>query len=180
MWWTSIGRTRSLAGLAAAAHLGCVAAGALHVKFQRALRPLAIYSASSGADSTYDFFAPGVLNDLRATFEMTDAAGGVTFDTLETGASREVDRRYKNLVSTFWMVQEDRSRANAFAASWAGRMLRRHPSAQQVTVRVDVYDLPSMAAWRDGRRPAWNPLYEASIPRKGRPDAAGAVRAERP
>lgn len=159
------GRARKIAGVAALVHLAFVVAGALQGGIARAGRLPAYYAVLSGTQGPYGFFAPGVLPELRATFQITDGAGLTTSDVLETAVSPEAKRRYKNLVSRFWFAR-DAAGARLFTVSWAKHMLRKHPSATAVTVRVESYDPPSMEAWRDGARPAWKLHFaETLIPK---------------
>lgn len=170
-------RCRGLAFIAlaaAAAHLGCVILGALHVDLQRAGRlgkGVAYYGALSGADSGYDFFAPSVGALPWARFQVTDARGRVIDDALESGSNPEADLRIRSLVSLF-LTEEDESMRRSLAASWAGKVLARYPGAESVVVRLEICDLPSMQEHHDGKRPAWNLLYEAKLVRQHRPPAA--------
>lgn len=160
------GRTRRprLAVAAAAVQLSFAAAGALELDFDHANRIIAQYGALSGTDSSYGFFAPSVGTQLQATFVLTDAAGKSTTDILTTGVSKEADLRIGDMVAIFWMDDEDLKRG--IAGSWAGRMLARHPEATRVVVHLDSYDLPSMDEYREGRRPEWEPYYEAEFVRR--------------
>ncbi|WP_437808881.1 hypothetical protein [Sorangium sp. So ce1078] len=167
-------RGLALMALAAAAHLGCVILGALHVDLQRAGRlgwGVAYHGALSGADSGYGFFAPSVGALPWARFQVTDARGKVIDDVLASGANPEVDLRVRSIVSSF-MTEEDESMRRALAASWAGKVLARYPGAASVVVRLEICDLPSMQEYRDGKRPAWNLIYEAKVVRQHRPPAA--------
>jgi hypothetical protein len=146
------------------------AAGAMELDFDHAPTPIARYGALSGTDSAYGFFAPSVGTQLQVTFELTDAAGKTTTDILTTGVSKEADLRIGDMVAIFWMDDQDLKRS--IAASWAGRMLARHPDAVRVVVHLDAYDLPTMAGYREGKRPEWGPYYEAEFVRRARTDAA--------
>jgi hypothetical protein len=53
------------------------------------------------------------------------------------------------------------------AASWAGKMFGRHPSAREVVIRIETHDMPPLEAYRDGARPAWVPVYEVSFRHDG-------------
>ncbi|WP_433928626.1 hypothetical protein AB3662_34850 [Sorangium cellulosum] len=158
-------RGLALMTLAAAAHLGCVLLGALHVDPQRAGRlgtVIAYHSALSGADSGYNFFAPSVGALPWARFQVTDARGRVNADALESGANHEADLRVRSLVSLF-LTEEDESLRRALAASLTGKVLARYPGAASVVVRLEICDLPSMEEYRDGKRPAWNLIYRAKL-----------------
>ena len=151
--------------LAAAAHLGCVLLGALHVDPQRAGRlgrGIAYCSALFGADSGYNVFAPPVGALPWARFQVTDARGRVNADALESGANHEADLRIRRLVSLF-LMRADESLRRALAASLAGKVLARYPGAASVVVRLEICDLPSMEETRDGKRPAWNLIDRAKL-----------------
>jgi hypothetical protein len=162
-------RRPRLAVAAAVVQLGFAAAGALELDFDHANRIIAQYGALSGTDSSYGFFAPSVGTQLRATFVLTDAAGNTTTDILTTGVSAEADLRIGDMVAIFWMDDDDLKRG--MAGSWAGRMLARHPEATRVVVHLDAYDLPSMDGYREGKRPEWDPYYEAEFVRRARASA---------
>ena len=66
--------------------------------------------------------------------------------------------------AVFWSADEDLQRG--LAASWAGRMLARHPEATRVVVHLDAYQLPTMAEYKRGERPGWSPHYQAEFVRR--------------
>jgi hypothetical protein len=145
-------------------HLGFVTAGACELDFHRAGWAVAQVAALSGSDSAYGFFAPGVGSQLRATFQVVDKDGATSDELLPTSASREAKLRIADLIALFWTGDEGLRRA--LAASWAGRILAKHPNAEGVMVHVDAYDLPSMAEYSAGKRPEWAPYYDATFVRK--------------
>jgi hypothetical protein len=155
---------------AAAVQLGFAAAGAMELDFDHAPWLIARYGALSGTDSSYGFFAPAVGTQLRVSFELTREDGTKTTDVLTTGASHEADLRIGDMVAIFWMADEDLQRS--LAASWAGRMLARHPEATRVVVHLDAYELPTMAEYQRGERPDWAPHYEAEFVHRSRLGAA--------
>jgi hypothetical protein len=161
-------RLRILAIALAAVHLVLVVCGAAHFR----LVPLQwggivqhTYGALSGSDSSFGFFAPGVASQLRATFTMTDDEGRTWTDVLEHGNNREARLRLGTVVSNF----AEESMRRDVAASCAATMFGRHPTARQVVVRVEVYELPPMDAYRDGARPEWVPVYEVTVSRENTP-----------
>jgi hypothetical protein len=163
-------RRPHLAIAAAAVQLCFAAAGAMELDFDHAPSLIARYGALSGTDSSYGFFAPAVGTQLRVTFELTREDGTKSEDVLTTGASHEADLRIGDMVAIFWMDDEDLRRS--LVGSWAGRMLARHPEATSVVVRLDAYDLPTMAEYRRGERPDWAPHYEAEFVHRKSLDAA--------
>jgi hypothetical protein len=162
-------RRPRLAIAAAVMQLGCAAAGAMELDFDHASWVISQYGALSGTDSAYGFFAPSVGTQLQVTFVLTDAAGKITTDVLTTGVSKEADLRIGDMVAIFWM--DDQNLQRSLVGSWAGRMLARHPEATRVAVNLDAYDLPTMAEYREGKRPEWSPYYEAEFVRRDRASA---------
>jgi hypothetical protein len=156
---------------AAAVHLGLVALGALHQNLAAAGpvgRGAATYAALSGADTAYGFFAPDFDAQLQARFEVKKADGQVEPDDLATGASAEADFRIQNLVGA--VCEGDDAWRRTLAASMAGRIFGKHPDAESVVVRFESYDLPRMAAARQGARARWKLHYQARfVPRARRP-----------
>ncbi|WP_437283739.1 hypothetical protein WME90_44435 [Sorangium sp. So ce375] len=165
---------------AAAIHLGLVIVlGVLHVRLPYggwAERAVGYYGAFSGASSAYSFFAPSVGPLLWATFQVRDRAGTLTTEVLETGASREADIRVKNIVGMYWDEQDPAVR-RSLVASWAAKVFAKHPEADSVVVRLEIYDLPSMAEYREGKEPRWHVEYQAKFNLKAQL-AAGEINKE--
>ncbi len=173
---TDARRLRAIA-LLAAAHLGLVAMGALHVEIRREGllgRAVGEYAALTGADASYGFFAPTFDSDLFDSFEITEAGGHAATDALETGVSHEADFRVRNIVGTFFLGDEAWRRA--LAASWVGKMMARHPGASSVVLRLASYDLPSMDEIRRGQKPRWSIRYRARFVPRAAPAKAGEDR----
>ncbi|WP_437896453.1 hypothetical protein [Sorangium sp. So ce124] len=151
---------------AAAIHLGLVLVlGVLHVRLPYGgwVEPaVSYYGALSGASSAYSFFAPSVGPLPWATFEVRDRAGTLTTEVLETGANREADLRIKNIIGMYWDEQDPAAR-RALIASWVAKVFARHPEADSVVVRLESYDLPSMAEYRAGKQPRWYAEYQAKF-----------------
>jgi hypothetical protein len=118
--------------------------------------PLRVWGSLSGADQGYGFFAPSVSSDVRAVFEVVGRDGSSRLDRFATGR-KETDIRLGNIVAMFFSTPE--GLRDRLAASWAGSMFARHPGASRVVVRISAYELPPMAAYREGRRPEWRPAY---------------------
>jgi hypothetical protein len=164
-------RRRRLLLFVIGGHFGVVAANVAGVDFwstpasspvaRCATTAVAEYGALSGAESQYAFFAPGVDEQLRLVFEMTEGSGRVRTDVLSDAVNAEVDLRVANLVSLLWWPDEGLHRA--LETSWATAMFERHPSAKRVALEVQVYELPSMEGMRMGRRPVWRVLDRVSF-----------------
>ncbi|WP_438033931.1 hypothetical protein [Sorangium sp. So ce204] len=156
---------------AAAIHLGLVIVlGVLQVRLPYegwVERAVGYYGAFSGASSAYSFFAPTVGPLLWATFEVRDRAGALTTEVLETGASREADLRVKNIIGMF-RDEQDPAVRRSLVASWAAKVFAKHPAADSVVVRLESYDLPSMAEYRAGKQPRWYVEYKAKFNLKAR------------
>jgi hypothetical protein len=158
-------RSHAAALVAVVGHLGLVVMGALQIHPDGdgwLARALAVYGGLSGAESGYAFFADSITPLPRARFHVSDAGGAILIDALESGFSRETEIRILNLVTPFLNV-EDPTIQRSIAASWAGKVLARHPAAEGVLVRLETYDLPSMPEYREGKRSGWNLQYEAQF-----------------
>lgn len=156
-------------GAAATCHLILVSLGALQVSPGGqgwVGRLVATYAALSGADNVYGFFAPSVGTIFRAKFAITDRDGATTTDVLERGASHEASRRMGYLVDMFWDAEHDPKLQRSLVASWAGKMFTRHPEAKSITALLEVYFLPTMAEYRRGSKPGWDPYYQATFVRR--------------
>jgi len=165
-----LSRRRKLALLAiSGGQLGLVSMSALRVDLgaEGAIgRAAAYYSQLSGASTQYGFFSEDVGTLPRATFDVKED-DKTTTDTLETGASHEADFHIVLLVSSIFAVAEDAEVQRTVAASMAGKIFARHPTAESVVVRAQTYALPTMAEYRNGVRPAWEVFYEGTfVPRE--------------
>ena len=147
-------------------HLALVAAGAAHLTSRvhgRVGRELRFYDALSGAGDSYSFFAPAVGPQLRVRFT------GERFDeTLEAGKSREVGFRLGNVAGTAYIASERADLRRAFLGALAASCFGAHPDANDVRVSIEEWEMPTMAAYRDGARPRWRSLHEATFVRTPR------------
>lgn len=152
--------------LLAAGHLSLVICGATHHGFDADKGPLpaamSTYSAVSGANSGYGFFAPGVGAERRLTCVFTDKAGHTWTRMLDMRSQgQEVNVRALPLLLMF--SQEELR--DAMAASVAAKMLGEHPEAEQVLIRIEMHFVPTMDEYRAGARPEWVVGYEATFTR---------------
>jgi hypothetical protein len=154
----------------AGAHLSIVAANAADVRFpERPLgRAIAEYGAISGAEARYAFFVPSVDAELRTIFDIRGPSGRVTAFGALPPVNDEVDLRVGNLRTLYW--NEDEELYDALLDAWIASILRRHPEAERVELRVDFLDLPSMRGYREGDRPAWISLGTTAYGRDGSPE----------
>ena len=157
-----------LALVAVACHLALVVAGTQKVAlFSGTLlgRVLLLYSMLSGADSYFGFFAPDVGSQLRTRFEFIDREGRRVEDVLRT-QNDEKNFRIGNLTAVFWGRNTNEELQRSLAASWAGKVFWRNPTAKQVIVNVDAWVFPSMREYREGKRSEWTSFYQASFRRE--------------
>src|SRR5262249_42632119 len=111
-----------------------------------------LYGALSGVDNTYGFFAPDVGSQVRAAFILTDAHGRSWNESLEHGPTRECNLRLSGIVdSMFALSIEDDDQIDC----WAAAMFGRHPTAETCTIRLQAFNVPTMAEYRAGKRPEW-------------------------
>jgi hypothetical protein len=163
-------RRHAVAITLALCHLALVLAGAVSLTPTRCAGPLGRavnwYSALSGADTGYGFFAPEVSPQFRAVFTLTDDAGHSWPDTLENSTRGEAHLRLRSVADKLFslgVVDQEPGLARTVATSWAATLFARHPSARQVVVRVERYDIPSMVRFREGTQPRWQTVYEATF-----------------
>jgi hypothetical protein len=157
-------RLKLLAGLALAhlALVGCGAFGGMDLLKQApGGQLLHLCTTLSGAQTNYGFFAPAVAGTNRARFVITEGEGLDREVRPDDAPNYEVRVRTASLLHLF-LVPELR---DPFAASWAAQVFGRHPQAHAVTVRVEEYVLPTLKEYRDGQRPRWQPIYDATFAR---------------
>jgi hypothetical protein len=149
-------------------HLALVIAGAAHLTSRvhgPVARVLRLYDAMSGAGDSYSFFAPAVGPQLRARYVLSTVQGERTEETLESGKSREVGFRLGNLAGTVYIMAEQADLRRAFLGALAASRFGAHPEANLVQVNIEQWVVPTMAEYRDGARPAWRSLQEATFVR---------------
>jgi hypothetical protein len=100
---------------------------------------------------------------MRARFVLVDRDGKQWTDALDSNMGREARLRVGSGVS---MAADFPELMRGFARSWAATMLGRHPTAQQVTVVVETYELPPMDAYATGDQAEWMVVYQESFDRK--------------
>lgn len=166
-------RRRIVLLLAATGHLTLVLLGGLDIcLWERGPlgKLLTVYSALSGADSGYGYYAPRVGAPPVAKFTIVDDAGRALVDRLQPGVTREGDIRVEDLIEVFDDDANDDAMRARLAASWAATMFARHPRAASVTVDMGFRRVPSMAEARRGAAMGWKSAYRARVVR---PRAAG-------
>jgi hypothetical protein len=126
-------------------------------------RALQTYKNLAGIFRDYRFFAPGVASDIRAGFILEQADGTSAFQAFMS-ESLELGLRYGCIVSA---SMRDEKVRDVLAQSWSAVMLGQHPEATRVTVVAQGFHLPSLQAFADGEKPAWQVIYAASFDRKG-------------
>ncbi|WP_433935238.1 hypothetical protein AB3662_11100 [Sorangium cellulosum] len=65
----------------------------------------------------------------------------------------------------YWDEQDPAAR-RSLIASWVAKVFAKHPEAESVAVRLESYDLPSMAEYRAGKQPRWYVEYQAKFKMK--------------
>jgi hypothetical protein len=157
-------RLKVLAGLALA-HLVLVVCGAFDGMGLLKQAPggplLRLGTTLSGADTNFGFFAPAVASSKRPRFVLTEGEGQAREVRLDEAPNHEVRVRAASPLHLF-LVPELR---DPLAASRAARAFDRHPQAHAVTVRVEEHVLPTMKEYREGKRPQWQPIYDATFAR---------------
>jgi hypothetical protein len=149
-------------------HLGLSTAGCLNEDlFQNAYgSAFRHYGYFSGGMARLKFFSPDVGSELRLTYQGPTAGGKFLEGSILT-ARGETNLRLAKLVDIFWSKQTTPAIRQSLAASWAGKILAQHPELVSVTLHLDAFELPGMAAYRAGLAPRWLPYYQASFERAG-------------
>ena len=155
-------------------HLGVAAlfalcphkAGFWHYVPHELLAPVRIYGGFTGATGSYGFFSPDVSPELRTRFVLATERGEIAIP-LFPPMNHEAELRVGNLVDAQWefgTTGKALEKNRALAASYAGKLLDRHPEARAVTVLVEYFKLPPIAA---GPTPptTWTPHYQARFER---------------
>jgi hypothetical protein len=150
----------------------CGAAGSFPSEERSA--PAAAYGASTGASNSYGFFAPGVSSMPRVVLIHVNARGERRESMMQEQANREVSLRFGTGVSMF--LYSDSQAQRELASGWAAAALARDPDAQRVTVRVELYAVPTMAEYRAGKRTRWVRYYEGEFARATRELVKGGGR----
>ncbi len=156
---------------ACACHLALVGTGAAHLTARLhgpVAKALRFYDALSGAGESYSFFAPAVGPEVRTRFVLATAQGARSEEVLGGGKSREVDFRLGCLAGTVYVLTKRTDLRRAFLGALAANRLGTHPEASHVEVRVEAWEMPTMAEYRAGLRPWWRPLTEATFVRAPR------------
>jgi hypothetical protein len=103
---------------------------------------------------------------VRARFVLSSRQGELEEETLETGKSREVGFRLGNIAGTIYIAAKRTDLQRAFLGALAANRFSIHPEASQVQVKIEEWEMPSMADYRTGSRPWWRVLNEATFTRK--------------
>src|SRR5262245_11472247 len=128
----------------AGVHLALVVCGAADLwRHAPDVYGLDSYGMATGADYGYGFFAPQAAPEPRVTSDLIGPDGATWTATLGTGTSREADLRLGNVASFLFKPAQRRD----IAASLATALFARHPSAVQVTVKLETFDPPTMSAF---------------------------------
>jgi hypothetical protein len=117
---------------------------------------------ASGSDHGHGYFSTGIGPVNRLIFILRDPQGRTWPDVFEKTGAHEADLRFVEIVDT--MMDDDALRDH-FARACGRAMLVRHPTATQVTIRVEEDDMPSMEAYRAGARVKWTTEYELTLTR---------------
>jgi hypothetical protein len=128
------------------------------------------YSALSGADGSFGFFSPGVPPQYRAQFTLVGKDGRTWTDTLERGGSHEARLRLSGIADKLFPLDPEERPPDfqrTLTASWAAALFARHPEASRVVVRVEAYEVPSLADYQGGARLDWETIYEVTFTRTG-------------
>lgn len=140
-------------------------AGGDFARFGAFGRALDEYAFLTVTKSTYAFFAPSVGSEARILFTIESPEHPPETINFLDRLSNEGKVRLGNLFQSVVRDIEDDQVRHALLASWAAYMFGIHPSASRVGVTVQVYQVPTTAEYRAGRRGGWKPVYQVSYER---------------
>lgn len=140
---------------AAMLHLVVAALFSTHAKVEDFLpreieRPLRLYGDYTGAHAHFNFFAPAVSAQARAGFTLVLADGRREELVLAT-SDAEANQRIA-MMMTF--LGDPKQRVFMMHA-WCVHFLDRRPDAASIEARVEILDIPPVAAARAGAKPRW-------------------------
>jgi hypothetical protein len=153
----------------AAGHLALVACSAFGVSLftpeSSGGQAVRLYGALSGSENRYGFFAPGVGAQFRATFRLTDGKGRFWSDVLGPGDNQESRLRFDGSVGMYGNLGPH------MATSLAAAMFGRHPDAEVVLVRIEIFNPPTMDQYQAGAPLEWQLIDENVFVRNQAPAA---------
>jgi len=133
------------------------------------------YGLYTGSSRAFDFFAPGVGPSMRAQFDLYNRDGKLLgSDIIQESSNRECYLRVSNIVDIMGRRVDDPVIRKIMGASWAAKVLGRHPEASRVLIRMEHYDIPSMQEYAAGMRWGWEPLYQVHFEKKRKASHAKA------
>ncbi|CAM4034135.1 hypothetical protein G4177_05340 [Corallococcus sp. ZKHCc1 1396] len=156
-------------------HLLLVTCGALHIRLFQGESAVNTwirgYAHWTGAGSRFSFFAPGVSPAVRVAFDVERPDGERVKDDFQFDNSALNVRVYAMLLRFGLNDGQDK-----MARAWAASMFGRHADARSVTVRMEVLEVPTMEAHREGAPLVWTETYRAVFEhRRSTPSDARAV-----
>jgi hypothetical protein len=171
-----------LCGLLAAAHVVLVTCGAADIlpdgRREPLARPLLWYARMAGADNQFSYYAPEVGDNYRTRFTLRDSNWGEWEAGFENSDSPEARLRLTGIAFGAFAngaATQFPERRVRLVKSWAAAMFSRYPSAVALTAVVEVYELPTMAEYRGGQRPAWKVVYQAQVQRDAPSSQVGST-----
>jgi hypothetical protein len=125
-----------------------------------------MYARATGAGGSYGFFAPGIPKQVIVRFHIDTGDSQSIDTTLENSTTTEVTYRIGNMIRLFTKnFQQDRI-MRSLSASLAANVFEEYPTAKKVTLLAYVYDFPTMAETRDGKKPEYKEIYRVQFGRK--------------
>lgn len=125
---------------------------------------LGIYRNLSGAGDTFGFFSPAVPDQITVQLTRTTASGRQIGEAV--GVSRS-DLDFH--LATVIFVAQKLGTSDLLARAMAVWSFNHHPDDRSVRVQLSDYRLPSMDAYRHGKRAVYHPFYEEEFALKGAP-----------
>lgn len=146
-------------------HLVVAALFSTHARVEQLLppvleRPLRLYGDLTGAHAHFNFFAPDVAPQARASFVFTRADG--TRETMPLATTSDEANQRIAMIMT-WLG--DPQRRVFIMHSWCVHYLDRRPDVAEVEAVVEILDIPTIERARAGAKPRWLELQRYALRR---------------
>ncbi len=152
------------------AHFSLIVFSLIDPKFsgnQGLWKALRFYGKWTGATASYSFFSPEIPREIVFSFTIHFADGTTKETTLQETANNEVNARVGNILRLFAKNFKKKEIIRSLAASITASMFEAYPNAEKIEIRGSLHKFPSMAAYREGERATFLPVYQATF-RRGR------------
>ncbi|CAA7386322.1 hypothetical protein [Chryseobacterium fistulae] len=123
---------------------------------------VSIFASYTGFDTGYGFYAPNVASDFVLTFELKDKNGNIIEEkAMPSFQKKESVVRYTTIFNLFLdKVSGDKTKFDSKYYQYldliikevALHVMKENPNAKGITARLYLYDFPSLANFKKGKK----------------------------